>query len=121
MTSVCAKCLHFQSYYDIQTSKFIYNSGGVWVRSAYLPTKYRNYDLYKGYKVVLTDYHGNKPHSLYKAHKVKYSKAYHGGQQHTIKPKPGNPNPAGKVYPGNNKNQNKSPKSGHSSRKGNKK
>ncbi|NEW80494.1 MAG: hypothetical protein GZ086_13950, partial [Gelidibacter sp.] len=39
------------SYYDVQTSRFIYYSGNSWVHRKSLPNQYRNYDLYNGYKV----------------------------------------------------------------------
>jgi len=79
-----------QSYYDIDQSKFIYNDHGVWVHRSTLPSKYRRYDLYKGHKVVMTDYRGNEPFVYYKEHKTKYSKRYKGEAQKTIGDNPGN-------------------------------
>lgn len=73
-----------QSYYDIKARQFIYLGDGRWIRSRNLPTQYRNYDLYNGYKVVLNDYHGSKPYSNFKNHKVKYFKGYKGSPQKTI-------------------------------------
>lgn len=73
-----------QSYYDIKAKQFIYLGGGKWIRSRNLPTQYRNYDLYNGYKVVLNDYHGSRPYSNFKNHKVKYHKGYKGSHQRTI-------------------------------------
>ena len=73
-----------QSYYDIKAKQFIYLGNGQWVRSRNLPTQYRNYDLYNGYKVVLNDYHGSKPYSNFNNHKVKYFKGYKGSPQKTI-------------------------------------
>lgn len=70
-----------QSYYDIRAQQFIFLSNGVWIRSHSLPYRYRNYDLYNGYKVVLNDYHGSSPYVHYKEHKVKYYKGYHNGHQ----------------------------------------
>ena len=49
-----------EAYYDVESSMFIYYGGGVWIHNAYLPGRYRNYDLYNGYKVVITDYRGCK-------------------------------------------------------------
>lgn len=77
------------SYYDVRSSMFIYQSGGVWVHRTYLPSRYRNYDLYSGYKVVMTDYHGNTPYTHYKEHKYKYAKGYHGPAQRNIGERPG--------------------------------
>lgn len=81
-----------EAYYDVQSAMFIYYSGGTWIHRTYLPTRYRNYDLYSGYKVVMTDYHGTTPYTFYKEHKVKYAKGYHGPSQKTIGEKPGKGN-----------------------------
>ncbi|RXM47188.1 hypothetical protein [Flavobacterium sp. YO12] len=79
-------------YYDINASDYIYINSGRWLRSKRLPKKYRNYDLYNEYKVVLTDYRGNSPYDNYKTHKVKYGKGYKGKPQKTIGQKPGKGN-----------------------------
>lgn len=73
-----------QAYYDVRSTQFIYFGGGKWIRSRNLPSQYRNYDLYNGYKVVLNDYHGTRPYSNFKNHKVKYYKGYKGDPQKTI-------------------------------------
>lgn len=65
-----------ESYYDIQSAKFIYILDNRWVRRTYLPPRYRNYDLYRGYKVVMNDYHGNTPQSHFKEHRKKYDHGY---------------------------------------------
>lgn len=70
-----------QSYYDISAQQFIFLNNGVWIRSHNLPNRYRNYDLYNGYKVVLNDYHGSRPYGHYQEHKVKYYKGYNKGHQ----------------------------------------
>jgi hypothetical protein len=71
-------------YYDVHTSMFIYNSGGAWIHRKYLPRKYRSYDLYGGYKVVMTDYRGSTPYTHFPEYKVKYAKGYHGQQQRSV-------------------------------------
>ena len=73
-----------EAYYDIRASQFIYFGGGGWIRASYLPRQYRNYDLYHGYKVVLTDYHGYRPYTYFRNHKMKYYKGYKGRPQRTI-------------------------------------
>lgn len=73
-----------EAYYDIHNSQFIYLGQDKWIRSKYLPKQYRGYDLYSGYKVVLSDYHGKTPYTHYKEHKVKYHKGYKGKPQKTI-------------------------------------
>lgn len=73
-----------QAYYDIRASQFIYINNGRWIRSINLPARYRNYDLYNGYKVVLKDYQGKRPYSYFKEHKIKYFKGYKGTPQKNI-------------------------------------
>ncbi|MBG6110040.1 hypothetical protein H4V97_000293 [Flavobacterium sp. CG_23.5] len=73
-----------EAYYDIRATQFIYFNGGRWTRARYLPGPYRNYNLYNGYKVVLNDYHGSRPYTNFKNHKVKYYKGYHGKAQKSI-------------------------------------
>lgn len=102
-----------ESYYDTQSSMFIYNNRGAWIQSAYLPRRYRNYDLYSGYKVVMTDYYGNSPYVNFKEYKVKYRKGYHDGQQKTIGDRPGKGN--------SDRHSNDAKQQGHGGGKGNKK
>ncbi|MBU0696242.1 MAG: hypothetical protein KKE39_06910 [Bacteroidetes bacterium] len=42
-----------ESYYYVPRHQFVYLSNGRWVFSASLPSRYRDYDLYRGYKVVI--------------------------------------------------------------------
>ncbi|NVO18882.1 MAG: hypothetical protein HXX13_04230 [Bacteroidetes bacterium] len=91
-----------QAYYDLQTSLFIYSSGGRWIHRTYLPGRYRNYDLYNGYKVVMTDYHGDAPYAHYREYRTKYHRGYHGEAQRTIGERPGR----GNMGPGNSHEQN---------------
>ena len=81
-----------EAYYDVPSSMFIYNDRGAWIRRAYLPARYKNYDLYNGYKVVMNDYHGNAPYVHFKEHKMKYAKGYRGKEQKNIGEKPGKGN-----------------------------
>lgn len=81
-----------EAYYDVQTSMFIYIGRGTWIHRTYLPACYSGYDLYGGYKVVMPDYHGDRPYIYFKEHKIKYAKGYHGPSQKTIGYKPGNRN-----------------------------
>jgi hypothetical protein len=78
-----------ESYYDVRESRFIYLDGGVWVHRASLPVRYRSYDLYSGYKVVMTDYRGDTPYKNYGEYRSRYAKGYRGGEQRTIAARPG--------------------------------
>ncbi len=81
-----------EAYYDVQTSMFIYYGGGVWVRRQYLPSRYRYYDLYSGYKIVINDYRGSSPYVYYRQHRTKYAKGYRGAPQKTIGVRPAKEN-----------------------------
>lgn len=83
-----------EAYYDVPSSKFIYFNGVSWIHRTYLPSQYRNYDLYSGYKVVMTDYRGNAPYTHFKDYKIKYAKGYRGQEQQNIgkRPERGNSN-----------------------------
>jgi hypothetical protein len=59
-----------ESYYYVPTHKFVYLSGGNWVFSSSLPARYRSYDLFTGYKVVVNE---PRAYKSFNAHKVKYT------------------------------------------------
>lgn len=60
-----------ETYYYVPRRQFVYFSGNRWIFSSTLPTRYANYNLYSGYKVVF-----NTPHAYkhFNSHKVKYVK-----------------------------------------------
>lgn len=60
-----------ESYYYVPRHQFVYLSNGRWVFSASLPSRYRNYDLYSGYKVVV-----NRPdaYRYYEQDRVRYTR-----------------------------------------------
>lgn len=62
-----------QVYYDRPAAQFIYMSGGGWIRARHLPVAYRDYDLYHGRTVCLSDYRGYAPYHSYRTHRVRYA------------------------------------------------
>lgn len=92
-------------YYDINQSVFISDNNGKWVRAKRLPERYRQYDLYSGYKVVLNDYRGDAPYKYHSKHRAEYPKGYHGKPQKNRGEKPEKYN-NGK-HKGNDKHSNK--------------
>lgn len=52
-------------YYDITSGLYIYMSGNNWVKRHSMPARYRNYDLYRSYKVVINDKNPWRRHSQY--------------------------------------------------------
>jgi len=59
------------SYYYVPKRQFIYISNGRWTFSTSLPERYRDYDLYNGYKVVI-----NSPQAYYnyREDRIRYAK-----------------------------------------------
>lgn len=106
-----------EAYYDVNTAMFIYYGHGTWLRRSYLPYRYAHYDLYKGHKVTMRNYHGNKPYIYHSTYKIKYAKGKHN------KPYKANGHNSNKIkgnsekHPGTIHN-NKKP--GNSNHKGNK-
>ena len=88
-----------EAYYDVQSSMFIYMSGGAWVHRAYLPERYRNYDLYGGYKVVMNGYRGNRPYDNFNDYRTRYAHGYRGQAQRSIGERPGRGNAYGRGNP----------------------
>lgn len=72
-----------ETYYDINNKQYVYMQDGKWVRTETMPAAYADYDLYNGYKVVLTD--KNEPFADYENMRVKYAKDYKGEPQKTYK------------------------------------
>ena len=73
-----------ECYYDVNNSSYIYFSGNRWIHSRALPYRYRNYDLYGGYKVVMNDYHGNRPYDHFREYRSRYGRGYRGHEQRNI-------------------------------------
>ena len=42
-------------YYNVPQRQYVYLDGGRWLFAASLPARYRNYDIYRGYKVVVNE------------------------------------------------------------------
>ena len=59
-------------YYYVPRRQFVYLSGGRWIFSAYLPVRYRSYDLYSGYKVVINEPRPYLHASVYRARYAPY-------------------------------------------------
>ena len=74
-----------ETYYDLRKGEYVYQQDSKWVRTTTLPAAYKDYDLYSGYKVVLTD--DKEPFADYDNMRVKYAKNYKGEVQKTYKVK----------------------------------
>lgn len=58
------------AYYYVPSRQFIYPEGPRWVWARSLPSRYRGYDLYHGYKVVINE---PRPYLHHNTYKVKYA------------------------------------------------
>jgi len=69
-----------QAYYNVPRHQFVYQNRGRWIFSSSLPSRYRNYDLNTGYKVVVNE---KEPYRHYQKHQEEYGhfKGQHGQQQ----------------------------------------
>ncbi len=67
-----------EAYYDIPNAMFIYYNGRNWIHRKHLPGRFRHYDLYRGYKVVMNDYRGNTPYFNHNYYRERYSRVYRG-------------------------------------------
>ena len=66
-------------YYNVSQHVFFYYEGGRWISRSSLPPRYRGYDLYNSYKVVLDE---PRPYRNHKMYREKYSsyKGHHDQQ-----------------------------------------
>ncbi len=77
-----------EAYYDVRNSMFIYYEGNSWIHRSYLPNRYRNYDLYNGYKVAMRDYRGSTPYYNHREYRAKYANGRNRFVQRTIGSRP---------------------------------
>lgn len=66
-------------YYHVPAHQFIYLRSGRWVTVNSLPYRYRGYDLYSGYKVVINQPRPYLHHTYYHRKYAKY-RGYHHRQ-----------------------------------------
>ena len=59
-------------YYDVPARRYVYLDGGVWVHRTYLPARYKNYNLYNGYKVVINNSNPWRNHTVVRNRYVSY-------------------------------------------------
>jgi hypothetical protein len=108
-----------EAYYDIPSSMFIYYNGVTWVHRSSLPSRYRNYDLYNGYKVPMSNYRGSRPYTEFRQHKVQYARGYRGPEQHSIGQRPVRGNSNQKANRGNDRNRGRGNERGKGNDNGN--
>jgi hypothetical protein len=60
------------TYYNVPTHQYVYFENNVWVHHAYLPVRYRSYNLYNGYKVVINERDPWLRHDVYRTRYAGY-------------------------------------------------
>src|SRR5258707_1092909 len=70
-------------YYYVPQQQYIYPDGGRWVFAAALPDRYRSYDMYRGYKVVVNEPEPYRHCEVYRERYGRYKESY--GQQVVIR------------------------------------
>jgi len=53
-------------YYNVPEHMFYYNEHGRWISRSSLPSRYRGYDLYNSYKVVVNERAPYRNHNIYR-------------------------------------------------------
>ena len=66
-------------YYYVPSSQFVYLSNGRWIFANSLPARYRSYNLYNTYKVVVNEPRPYLRHSVYQSRFARY-KGWSGRQ-----------------------------------------
>ena len=61
-----------EAYYNVSQHQFVYLDGGRWIFAAALPERCRDYDLYRGYKVVINDPRPWLHHDVYRTRYLPY-------------------------------------------------
>lgn len=60
------------AYYDVSVHQYVYYRNHAWVHARYLPGRYRNYDIYHGYKVVVNQHDPWMHHATIRARYAGY-------------------------------------------------
>lgn len=65
-------------YYDVMNRRYTYYQGNRWVTKSKLPGRYKNFDIYRTYKVVLND---SNPWRYHSRHRNSYGRYAHNHTQ----------------------------------------
>jgi hypothetical protein len=59
-------------YYNVPNRQYVYQERGRWIFASSLPARYRNYDLYSGYKVVVNEQYPYRHAAMYRTKYAAY-------------------------------------------------
>lgn len=63
---------NLEAYYNKETSEYIFKNNGEWKVGKEIPSGYRGYSIYNGYRVDITDYFDDKPYEKLAYHKKQF-------------------------------------------------
>jgi hypothetical protein len=61
-----------EAYYNVPQQRFYYYEGGRWIGRSRLPSRYRDFDFYNSYKVVVNDRNPYRNHVTYRDRYASY-------------------------------------------------
>lgn len=64
-------------YYYVPARQYIYFDRGRWIRTAYVPARYRHVDFYRTYKVVINERDPFRYHDRYRVQYARYRNTYY--------------------------------------------
>jgi hypothetical protein len=67
-----------EAYYNVPKQQYVYRNGSRWIFSNRLPARYSNYDVERGYKVVMNE---QRPFEHFDNDRVKYQQ-FRGYKEH---------------------------------------
>jgi hypothetical protein len=71
-----------EAYYYVPTHRYYYQENGRWVNRLYLPSRYRNYDLYHARKIVIN---GRNPYLRHNEYRQRYQRSNGNYNQRSIR------------------------------------
>lgn len=69
-------------YYNVRKRQYVYLDRGQWIYASALPVRYRSYDLYNGYKVVINE---DRPYRNAAMYRSKYAGYKNNHSQQVIR------------------------------------
>jgi hypothetical protein len=67
-----------EAYYNVPSHRYTYMEGGHWITRAYLPERYRGYDMYNTRKVVINEPRPYLRHNEYRDRYARSNEESHG-------------------------------------------
>lgn len=63
---------NLEAYFNTETSEYIFKVNGTWTVAKEIPSGYRGYSMFNGYRVDIKDYFEDKPYEKLSEHKKQF-------------------------------------------------